>query len=29
MKRVDERDIMFARMGLQPGGVEYLDYYKL
>lgn len=27
MKRIDERDIMFARMGYQPGSKEYEDYY--
>ncbi|WP_430882595.1 4Fe-4S dicluster domain-containing protein [Fusibacter sp. JL216-2] len=28
MKRIDERDTMFARMNLQVGSEEYLDYYN-
>ena len=28
MKRYDERDIMFARMGYTPDSAEYADYYK-
>lgn len=28
MKRIDERDTMFARMNLQVGSDEYKDYYK-
>ena len=28
MKRVDERDTMFARMSYDVGSNEYKDYYK-
>ncbi len=28
MKRVDERDLMFSRMGYQQGTAAYIDYYQ-
>ena len=28
MKRIDERDIMFARMQYKPGTIQYEDYYR-